>query len=138
MEKIIEINNVKKSFNNIKVLDGVTLSISKGEIYGLLGLNGSGKTTLMKIILGLIKKDFGEIKVKGSIMHDLETPKKVGAVIEYPAFYEYLDAKRNLFIFSELYDVPKTRVSDVLKLVGLDVNDKKKVKNYSIDYSGAL
>ena len=62
MEKIIEINNVKKSFNNIKVLDGVTLSISKGEIYGLLGLNGSGKTTLMKIILGLIKKDFGEIK----------------------------------------------------------------------------
>ncbi len=63
MEKIIEINNVKKSFNNIKVLDGVTLSISKGEIYGLLGLNGSGKTTLMKIILGLIKKDFGEIKV---------------------------------------------------------------------------
>ena len=132
MEKIIEINNVKKSFNNIKVLDGVTLSISKGEIYGLLGLNGSGKTTLMKIILGLIKKDFGEIKVKGSIMHDLETPKKVGAVIEYPAFYEYLDAKRNLFIFSELYDVPKTRVSDVLKLVGLDVNDKKKVKNYSM------
>ena len=113
-------------------MDGVTLSISKGEIYGLLGLNGSGKTTLMKIILGLIKKDFGEIKVKGSIMHDLETPKKVGAVIEYPAFYEYLDAKRNLFIFSELYDVPKTRVSDVLKLVGLDVNDKKKVKNYSM------
>lgn len=64
MEKIIEINNVKKSFNNIKVLDGVTLSISKGEIYGLLGLNGSGKTTLMKIILGLIKKILVKSKLK--------------------------------------------------------------------------
>ena len=128
----IELENISKAYDCKVLINDFSYNFLKGDRVGFVGKNGCGKTTLMKIILGLIKKDFGEIKVKGSIMHDLETPKKVGAVIEYPAFYEYLDAKRNLFIFSELYDVPKTRVSDVLKLVGLDVNDKKKVKNYSM------
>lgn len=132
MEKVIEIKQIFKKYENTDVLKGVDLTVYKGDIYGLLGLNGSGKSTLMKIFLGLIEKDSGEIRVNGNTMKNLETPSNIGALIEYPAFYEYLNAEKNLTIFANLYGASKERVEEVLKMVGLDRNDKKKVKNYSM------
>lgn len=132
MEKIIEIEKVTKKYGHKNVLQGIDLTIYKGDIYGLLGLNGSGKSTLMKIFLGLIGKDSGQIKVNGKMIENLETPPKVGALIEYPAFYEYLSAVKNLTIFADLYGVSRKRVQQVLEIVGLDTNDEKKVKKYSM------
>lgn len=132
MKKMIEMEKIVKTFGKKEILKGVDLTIYKGDVYGLLGLNGSGKSTLMKIFLGLISKDSGQIKVDGKIIENLETPEKVGALIEYPSFYEYLDAKKNLAIFADLYGTPKERISEVLEMVSLDRSENKKVKNYSM------
>ena len=132
MEKEIEMKKVSKRFGKKNVLSQIDLTVYKGDVYGLLGLNGSGKSTLMKIFLGLISKDSGQIKVNGQIIEDLQTPKKVGALIEFPSFYEYLNAEKNLSIFTELYGLPKKRIAEVLELVGLDMNNKDKIKHYSM------
>ena len=63
MKKILEIKNLQKSYNKKKVLDIDHLEIAQGSIYGLIGKNGAGKSTLMKLILGLVKKDGGEIRI---------------------------------------------------------------------------
>jgi len=115
MEKEIEMKKVSKRFGKKNVLSQIDLTVYKGDVYGLLGLNGSGKSTLMKIFLGLISKDSGQIKVNGQIIEDLQTPKKVGALIEFPSFYEYLNAEKNLSIFTELYGLPKKRIAEVLE-----------------------
>ena len=65
MKKILEVKNLKKSYNKKLVLDIDSLEIEEGSIYGLIGKNGAGKSTLMKIVLGLVKKDQGMIKVFG-------------------------------------------------------------------------
>ena len=65
MKKILEIKNLQKSYNKKKVLDIDYLEIKEGSIYGLIGKNGAGKSTLMKLILGLVRKDGGEIRVFG-------------------------------------------------------------------------
>ena len=65
MKNILEIENLKKSYNKVLVLDDVNLDIEKGAIYGLIGKNGAGKSTLMKTILGLVKKDTGSISLYG-------------------------------------------------------------------------
>lgn len=135
MEKILEVKNLKKSYNNKKVLDIDSLVIEEGSIYGLIGKNGAGKSTLMKIVLGLVKKDEGMIKVFGeelSAKNQKDLNKNLGALIENPSFYDHLTGYENLEIISKLKGIKKDEILKTLNIVGLNNVDKKKAKEYSL------
>lgn len=135
MEKILEIKNLQKSYNKKKVLDIDSLAIEEGAIYGLIGKNGAGKSTLMKLILGLVKKDGGEIRVFGqevSTKNQKDLNKNLGALIENPSFYDHLTGYENLEIICELKGIDKVEISKTLDLVGLNNVGKKKARDYSL------
>lgn len=135
MEKILEIKNLQKSYNKKKVLDIDYLEIEEGSIYGLIGKNGAGKSTLMKLILGLVKKDGGEIRVFSqeiSPRNPKDLNKNIGTLIENPSFYDHLSGYENLEIICELKGIDKGEISKTLDLVGLNNVGKKKARDYSI------
>ena len=135
MKKILEINNLKKSYNNKKVLDIDFLEIEEKSIFGLIGKNGAGKSTLMKLILGLVKKDQGMIKVFGQELNSKNQKdfnKNLGGLIENPSFYDHLTGYENLEIISSLKGVDKKEISKTLDLVGLKNVGKKKAREYSL------
>lgn len=135
MEKILEIKNLQKSYNKKKVLDIDYLEIEAGSIYGLIGKNGAGKSTLMKLILGLVKKDGGEIRVFSqeiSPRNQKDLNKNLGSLIENPSFYDHLSDYENLEIICELKGIDKGEISKTLDLVGLNNVGKKKARDYSI------
>lgn len=135
MEKILEVKNLKKSYNNKRVLDIDSLTIEERSIYGLIGKNGAGKSTLMKIVLGLVKKDEGMIKVFGeelSAKNQKDLNKNLGALIENPSFYDHLTGYENLEIISKLKGIKKDEILKTLNIVGLNNVGKKKAKEYSL------
>lgn len=135
MEKILEIKNLKKSYNNKRVLDIDYLEIKEKSIYGLIGKNGAGKSTLMKIVLGLVKKDEGRVKVFNQEVNgknQKKLNKNLGALIENPSFYDHLTGYENLEIISSIKGVDKKEISKTLDLVGLKNVEKKKAREYSL------
>ena len=132
---IIKTTNLNFSFGSgQKTLQDVNLKVPKGSIYGFLGPNGAGKTTTLRLVLGLLKNQNGAIEVFGKdIMKDrLEILKKIGSLIEQPSLYLHLTAKENLEIYRLTYGVDKSRIGEVLKMVGLGYTGKKKAKQFSL------
>lgn len=135
MQKLLEINHLKKSYNHKPVLDIDHLVIEEGAIYGLIGKNGAGKTTLMKLILGLVKKDDGQIRIFGKEVNanqQKQFNQHLGALIESPSFYDHLTGYENLEIICQLKGIKKEEISKSLDLVGLKHVDKKKARDYSL------
>ncbi|MGL5067805.1 MAG: ABC transporter ATP-binding protein [Sarcina sp.] len=135
MEYVIKTTNLTKAFKNKEVLSNVGINVKKGEIYGLLGSNGAGKTTLMRMITGLVKSTGGDIEVFAKHMdsNSYETLKRIGAIIEYPAFYEKLTARENLEIHCEYMGYYNTEeIEKVLKLVKLSSSNTQSVKEFSL------
>ena len=135
MNKILEIKNLKKSYNNKKVLDIDFLEIEEKSIFGLIGKNGAGKSTLMKLILGLVKKDHGMIKVFGQELNSKNQKdfnKFFGALIENPSFYDHLTGYENLEIICQLKGIKKDEILKTLDLVGLNNLGKKKAREFSL------
>lgn len=135
MKKILEVKNLKKSYNKKLVLDIDSLEIEEGSIYGLIGKNGAGKSTLMKIVLGLVKKDAGTVKVfdqEVNAKNQKDFNKNLGALIENPSFYEHLSGYENLEIVASLKGIKKESINKTLDLVGLNNVGKKKARNYSL------
>ncbi|WP_276907632.1 ATP-binding cassette domain-containing protein, partial [Peptoniphilus duerdenii] len=135
MEKLLEIKNLKKSYNDKRVLDIDSLEIEESSIYGLIGKNGAGKSTLMKIVLGLVKKDDGMIKVFGHELNSKnqkEFNRNLGALIENPSFYDHLTGYENLEIICKLKGIKKDEIKKTLDLVGLNNVGKKKSREYSL------
>lgn len=133
MKNVVELTNVNKRINGKDILCDVNIKLEKGKIYGLVGTNGSGKSTLIKSILGLYKTQ-GKVIINGyNIRKDYKNIiGKVGAIVDYVSFYEYLSAYENLRYFAYLYEVPFERVREVMKIVKLDMFDKRSVKFYSL------
>ena len=131
---MIEIENVSKSFKGRKVLDQVNLKIDRGTICGLIGRNGSGKTVLMKCICGFMIPDNGTIKIRGKKMVKGEDiTGNMGIIIETPGFLESESAKKNLLYLAKLNGLISSKEIDhFIRKVGLNPEDKKKVKNYSM------
>lgn len=135
MGKILEIKNLEKSYKNKKVLDIDFLEIEEGAIYGLIGKNGAGKSTLMKLILGLVKKDDGTIKIFGQELNSKNQKdfnRNLGALIESPSFYDHLTGYENLEIICKLKGLEKKEIVKTLDLVGLNDLGKKKAREYSL------
>lgn len=133
---MIDIKQISKSFGHQVILDDLSLSISEGKIFGLLGKNGAGKTTLMKIILGLLKADEGVVTVHGEIVTfgHTATNKYVGYLPDVPAFYPYMTAFEYLMLCAEIAQIPKNertkKALHFLQVVGLEKN-KKRIGGFS-------
>ena len=132
--KIIEVENVSKSFVGRKVLDNVSLTIEQGSVCGLVGRNGSGKTVLMKCICGFLTPDSGALRIRGreqTRKHSVSG--NMGIIIESPGFLEQESAYRNLLYLARLRGlIGKSEVKEAIRRVGLSPDDRKKVKKYSM------
>lgn len=134
MENILEIKNLSKFFGRSKVVDSINLEVKAGEIYGFLGPNGAGKTTTIKMILGLLSIDEGEIKVSGyDIKKDFEKAMEVSSgIVENPDMYGYMSGLDNLKLYARLRNVKRERIDEVLDLVDMKEAAKMKVSKYSL------
>src|SRR5438094_10022903 len=115
----VDVQGVEKRFGGIKALDGVTLQVRKGEIYGLLGPNGAGKTTLIRAIVGLIAPDAGTVTVLGRKLPNLDVLREVGYMTQQAALYPGLSVEENVRFFAAINGV-EDGVEETLKLVDLD------------------
>jgi len=133
MNYSVEFNSVTKKIGNNLIIEDANFRLEKGKIYGLVGANGSGKSTLLKILLGLYKSK-GTVSINGENLKNnyKGTLDKIGGIVDYVSFYEYLTTYENLRYFCLLYDVPLERVKEVLKIVKLEIDDKKQVKKFSL------
>jgi len=134
MKYAIELQNLCKSYGRQKVVDSLCIKVPEGKIYGFLGKNGAGKTTTIRMITGLIKPDGGEILIHGrNILEDRKwAAGNIGALVETPGFYENLTAEQNLGITAEMFGIPRKRIQEVLKLVGLEDTGSKRTKGFSL------
>lgn len=125
---------ISKVYGGVKRVDDVTMSVHRGEIYGLIGKNGAGKTTLIRLILGIASPDAGSVAVGGSTSRAelAAARRKIGALIEQPAFYPSMTAQENIRTYALAVGLGKTDVKGLLSLVGLDDTGKKKVRNFSL------
>lgn len=132
---IICAQNISYHFSrNQKVLDNLDLNVPAGSIYGFLGPNGAGKTTTLRLILGLLKIQQGNIELFGTSLRQnrISILKKTGSLIEQPSIYGHLTGKENLEIFRLTFGLQKTDIDRVLHIVGLQNAASKKTKAYSL------
>ena len=132
---VLSIDGVYKCFGSRRVLNGITLSVNEGEIFGFLGPNGSGKTTTIKLMLGLLNIDAGSISICGyDVKKDFESAmKNIGGIIENPEMYKYLTGYENLMQYARMYDgVSEERVREVTAIVRLENRIHDKVSKYSL------
>lgn len=115
----VDVDNVVKSFGSMRALDGITLRVKTGEIYGLLGPNGSGKTTLIRAIVGLVAPDSGTVTVLGRRIPDLDILSQVGYMTQQAALYPDLSVEENVRFFASISG-GDGNVTDALKTVELD------------------
>lgn len=136
MDYILKTNSLSKSYGNFKALNGLTMSIPKGAIYGFVGKNGAGKTTLIRIICGLQEPSSGDYTLYGRKNTDKEIVKsrrRMGAVVETPSIYLDMTAEENLKQQYCILGLPSfDGLNEILKLVGLEGTGKKKAKNFSL------
>lgn len=132
---IIETRNLSKTFKSFKAVDDLSFSIHPGDVYGFLGENGAGKSTTMRMLLGLIYPDSGEILIEGQKFNNgsRHLLSSIGAIIERPDMYGYLSGWDNLKIFAALSNkqIKDARLYEVLEVVGLRGREKDKFKAYS-------
>ena len=133
---VLEIQHLSKQFGTHQVLRDLTFQVPEHSVYGFLGQNGAGKTTTMKIILGLLKADKGEVKVLGETVRYgfAKTNRRVGYLPDVPEFYGYMKAEQYLRLCGEITGLSAkeicSRSEELLSLVGLS-EEKKKIRGYS-------
>ena len=130
----IEVCNVVKTIRNNTVIDDITVSFDSGKIYGLKGINGSGKTMLMRLICGLIRPTKGSILINGKMLwRNITFPESIGILLENPAFLDFYSGRENLHMLAAIKKTTDDRrIRQVLDMVGLNPEDKKKYKKYSL------
>lgn len=131
---MLEVRELSKKFGRKPALKGISFSVTRGEIHGLLGHNGAGKSTTVGIVLGMVAAGGGEVLIDGvSVQKDpRQALRKVGSIFEAPAFYDYLSGWQNLKILvglSESFDSKEARA--VVEKVGLTERIHSKVGTYS-------
>ena len=130
----IKIDNVTKTIKNNTVLENINITLKSGVIIGLRGENGSGKTMLMRLISGLIKPTKGKVYInEKELGKDISFPESIGLLIENPAFLDDFSGFKNLQILASVKNcTTNEKIKNTIKAVGLDPEDKKKYKKYSL------
>ena len=114
---MIEARGLRKSFGSVLALDGLTLSVPQGSIFGYLGPNGAGKTTTIRVVLGLLRPSGGEAYLLGErVTPGSSVLSRVGAMVERPAFYPYLSARDNLLLFASARGLQPPRAAELSDL----------------------
>jgi len=131
---MLELDSLRKCFGRKPALEGLSIRVEPGEIYGLLGHNGAGKSTTLGIILGMVEPDAGEARIDGISVQRRRAAalRQVGSIFESPCFYEYLSGWENLRILST-YSAPFDRAAtgEIVGRVGLSDRIGSKVRTYS-------
>lgn len=130
----IEIKDYCKKIKGTVILDNINLTFTSGKCYGLHGKNGSGKTMLMRAVCGLIKESSGSVSINGKILgKDISFPESIGALIENPSFVGQYTGFRNLKMLAGIQGkIDDNKIRQTLEDVGLDADDKRTVKKYSL------
>lgn len=135
MKYMIETKGLSKRYGKKLSVKEVDLKIRPGCVYGFLGPNGAGKSTTMKMLLGLVKPTEGEIRMFGKEIfarNRISMLKNTGSLIESPSYYGHLSGRENLEIVQTLKNVPEEQIDEVLAIVRLEGQQKKKVREYSL------
>ncbi len=128
---VLKINQLTKRYGKLTAVNRLNLEVKRGSIYGILGPNGSGKTTTLGMLLGVLNSDEGSFRWFGEAP-DKQQRKRIGAILETPNFYPYLNAERNLKIIADIKGAPHSRIDIVLKRVGLLERKQDRFKTYSL------
>ncbi len=133
MNMEIDVQDLVRTYQGLRALDGITFSVAHGEIFGFLGPNGAGKTTTIKILTGQLRPTSGVARVCGfDVVSQRQALKpRIGVVFETQNLYERLSARENLAFTARLYGAPARRVDEVLELVGLQGREREPLKKYS-------
>lgn len=128
----LEVKNLKKSFGNLKAIDGISFKVESGIVFGMLGPNGAGKSTTIEILTGLQNKDQGNVDILGlDIDNDRDLLKeKLGVQLQSPALYEKLTVKEMAGLFASFYNEPLS-VTEVIGMVGLEDKLNERTENLS-------
>lgn len=134
MTTMIEVHNISKVFGGQTVLENIDLTVEKGKTVGIVGGNGSGKSVLFKTICGFTKPDDGFIKIRNEVLgKGIDFPVNVGVFINSPGYIEIYSGFKNLqFLAAINKKVTDQQIKDTMRLVGLNPDNKTKVKNYSL------
>ena len=126
-------SKLSKRYKEVLAVDGVDIDLPRGVVGGFVGPNGAGKTTTIQLLLGLVRPTGGSAKVLGeSIEHPYRYIRRVGALIEAPAFYPALSGRRNLRVLTKLGRLDGSRIDEVLAAVELSARADDRVKTYSL------
>lgn len=133
-KSLIKLDDVTVKFKEHIVLDKVCMEFESGKIYGIIGRNGSGKTVLLKCICGLMDTTDGTVSVNGKIVgKDVDFPENIGFIIENPGFLPHYSGFKNLkYLASIRGTITDDDIRRCIRTVGLDPDDKKSVKHYSL------
>ena len=131
---MLEIKGLTKKFKQRTVLRDINLSLKYGNIYGFIGANGSGKSVFFKTICGFLKPDKGTVTVNGkTIGKEIDFLPSLGVVIEKPGFIENYNQFDNLKYLAQINNIiDDKKIIEVIHRVGLDINNKEKVKTFSL------
>jgi ABC-2 type transport system ATP-binding protein len=134
-EVVIRVEGLRKSYGEVVAVDGVNLTVNRGEVLGILGPNGAGKTTTLEMIEGLRKPDAGEIEVAGyDAVREAEDLKRIiGVQLQSTALFDYLTVRETLKLFADLYgaDGSPARIRELLDVVSLAEKAKSRVEDLS-------
>lgn len=138
---VIQISNLRKVFRDFwqrpraRAVDDLSFHVDRGEVFGLLGPNGSGKSTTIKLLLGLLHPDAGELQVLGSPPRDVRAKRRVGYLPEESYLYPYLDARETLRFYAALFGISgaerERRIDELLEMVGLAHTGRRRVGEFS-------
>mgnify|MGYP002512883856 CR=1 FL=1 len=135
MEYMVETRGLTKQYGDKEVVKDVDLKVPKSCVYGFMGPNGAGKSTTLKMLLGLIQITAGEVAIGETAVtrkNRIAVLKETGSLIESPSYYGHLTGRENLEIVQTLKKVPESEITKVLKLVRMEEQQNKKVKEYSL------
>ena len=142
MEYVLKINALCKNYRHFKALNGLSMSVPKGAIYGFVGKNGAGKTTLIRLICGLQEPSSGDYTIygrKNNAKDIVKSRRRMGAVVETPSIYLDMTATDNLKQQYRILGLPSfDGLNEILELVGLENTGKKKAKNFSLGMRQSL
>lgn len=130
---VLETRDLAKHYGAVRALDGLSLTIPRGGVYGVLGPNGAGKSTLFRILLGLIRPTEGSAVVMGGPVGDVAAGRRMGSMIETPRFPPFMTARQVLVWLCNAHGVPAdSRIDRWIERVGLAEAANRKVRGFSV------
>ena len=131
-QTLLQLNQLSKSYGQLKAVNQLSITIKKGKVYGLLGPNGSGKSTTLGMVLNVINPTSGSFQWYQGTLNTHQALKKIGAIIERPNFYPYMTALQNLKLICKIKQCGEKAIQEKLELVGLWDRRFSKFRTYSL------